>query len=289
MSATHACVSHHRSPAPRPRRYRARRCRAHAALLGGATSLGKLASASLDSAGVPWDEAVPAFVERDFRMYLDCRILARGFARARCPACGQEFIIAFSCRARAVCPSCNARRMAETAAHLLDHVFPPLPVRQCVLSVPKRLRDFLQREPAPVNAVLHSFQRSIDAALRAHSPGAGPQARLGAVSFLHRCGSALNPHFHCCLRDGVFEAAPDADAEVRVREALGLSAQAVAAVDAQVRRRVLRGFVRRGCLTDEDRQAMQGWAHGGRCSVIAEVRIVAPRFASSPSSPRPPR
>jgi hypothetical protein len=33
--------------------------------------------------------------------------------------------------------------MAETAAHLADHVFPPLPVRQWVLSVPKRLRYFL--------------------------------------------------------------------------------------------------------------------------------------------------
>jgi hypothetical protein len=35
--------------------------------------------------------------------------------------------------------------MAETAAHLVDHVFPPLPVRQWVLAVPKRLRYFLQR------------------------------------------------------------------------------------------------------------------------------------------------
>jgi hypothetical protein len=36
---------------------------------------------------------------------------------------------------------------------------------------------------------------------------------------------------------------------------------------------VLRGFVRRGCLTDEDGQAMQGWAQGGGFSVDAEVRI----------------
>ena len=35
--------------------------------------------------------------------------------------------------------------MAETAAHLVNHVFPPLPVRQWVLAVPKRLRYFLQR------------------------------------------------------------------------------------------------------------------------------------------------
>jgi hypothetical protein len=78
---------------------------------------------------------------------------------------------------------------------------------------------------------------------------------------------------HCCVLDGVFEAASDADAEVRFREAVGLSAQAVAAVQAQVRRRVLRGFVRRGGLTRVERQAMQGWAQGGGFSVDAEVRM----------------
>ena len=29
-----------------------------------------------------------------------------------------------------LCPSCTTRRMVETAAHLNDHVFPRLPVRQ---------------------------------------------------------------------------------------------------------------------------------------------------------------
>jgi hypothetical protein len=32
--------------------------------------------------------------------------------------------------------------MVETAAHLADRVLPPLPVRQWVLAVPKRLRYF---------------------------------------------------------------------------------------------------------------------------------------------------
>ena len=46
--------------------------------------------------------------------------------------------LAFSCKGRGVCPSCTTRRMVETAAQLSDHVFPRLPVRQWVLSVPKR-------------------------------------------------------------------------------------------------------------------------------------------------------
>ncbi len=66
--------------------------------------------------------------------------------------------------------------MAETAAHLVDHVFPPLPVRQWVLSLPKPLRFCLQREPAAVTAVPHIFLCSVEQMLRAHSPGAKPWA-----------------------------------------------------------------------------------------------------------------
>jgi hypothetical protein len=33
--------------------------------------------------------------------------------------------------------------MAERAAHLVDHVFPPVPVRQWVLSLPHHLRYVL--------------------------------------------------------------------------------------------------------------------------------------------------
>ena len=49
--------------------------------------------------------------------------------------------------------------MVETAAHLTDHVFPRLPMRQWVLAVPKRLRYFLQRDPATLSRVLHILLR----------------------------------------------------------------------------------------------------------------------------------
>ena len=38
--------------------------------------------------------------------------------------------------------------MAQTAAHLVDHVIPPVTVRQWVISVPKRLRGFLAERSA---------------------------------------------------------------------------------------------------------------------------------------------
>ena len=45
------------------------------------------------------------------------------------PDRSHDFLIAYSCKGRGVCPSYNTRRMAETAAHLVDHVFPQVPVR----------------------------------------------------------------------------------------------------------------------------------------------------------------
>ena len=90
-----------------------------------------------------------AFGRQAFRKYLKCGI----FARARCGDCGHDYFVAFSCKGCGVCPSCNTRRMADTAAHLTEHVFPSLPVRQWVLSVPKRLRYFMQRDGAVLNSL----------------------------------------------------------------------------------------------------------------------------------------
>jgi len=129
-------------------------------------------------------EPIPRYVEQDFRRYLDCGILARGFGRAFCPSCGHDFLIAFSCKGRRICGSCNARRMAQTAAHLVEHVFPQVPVRQWVISFPKRLRYFLHRDMALTGRVLRVWLRVVEARLRACSPGAPAEARFGAVSFI---------------------------------------------------------------------------------------------------------
>ena len=44
--------------------------------------------------------------------------------------CQHDVLIAYACKGRGVRPSCNKRRMVETAAHLADHGLPSLPVRQ---------------------------------------------------------------------------------------------------------------------------------------------------------------
>ncbi len=165
--------------------------------------------------------------------------------------------------------------MVATAAHLTDHVLPRLPVRQWVLAVPKRLRYFLHRDADLQGAALRVFLRVVEQQLRAHSPGAGLAARLGAVAFIHRFGSTLNPHlhFHCVVIDGVFDAA--AAGGVVFHAASGLDANTIAAVQECVRRRLLRVFVHRGLLPEDAARAMAQWDHGGGFSVDGSVRIEA--------------
>lgn len=264
--------------APRPQRYQRRRpertlwyriVQAHFATW-------------LELASDPYGESPPAYVERSFRRYLECGILAHGFARAWCDTCQHEFLIAYSCKGRGVCPSCNTRRMVETAAHLVDDVFPLLPVRQWVLAVPKRLRYFLQEDADLQGAVLRIFLDAVEHRLREHNADCADTARSGAVAFIHRFGSSLNEHvhFHCCVIDGVFEPA-ETDGATEANDApgvvfhavAGLDEAAIAAVQAQVRRRILRVFVRRGLIEKCDAQEMAGWDHGGGFSVDAAVRI----------------
>jgi hypothetical protein len=182
----------------------------------------------------------------------------------------------YSCKGRGVCHSCNTRRMVETAAHLCDHVFPRLPVRQWVLSVPKRLRYFMQRDGVVLNMVLRIFLRVISQSLQSNCPGATQVDRaalhIGAVAFIHRFGSSLNGHvhFHVCVVDGVFEVVPG----IVFHPASAIDEAAVAQVQADLRRRILRAFVGRGLLESCDAKEMLAYQHSG-FSVDAGVRIEA--------------
>ncbi len=90
---------------------------------------------------------LPAFVREEFEAFLQCGILAHGFLRVRCADCAHEKRVAFSCKRRGFSPSCGARRMAQSAAVLVDEVIPRVPVRQWVLSFPIGLRVLFAVRP----------------------------------------------------------------------------------------------------------------------------------------------
>ncbi len=79
---------------------------------------------------------LPRLVERELDGYVDCGVLARGFARVRCGGCGHQVLVPFSCKRRGICPSCTARRAEDTAAQLVDCVLPRVPYRQWAFTFP---------------------------------------------------------------------------------------------------------------------------------------------------------
>ena len=107
---------------------------------------------------------------------------------------------------------------------------------------------------AVLNMVLRIFLRVIAQRLQSNSPGAAQVDRaalhIGALAFIHRFGSSLNGHvhFHVCVVDGVFEEVPgEGDADVHAsppgivfHPATGIDADAVAQVQTDLRRRILR-------------------------------------------------
>jgi hypothetical protein len=151
-------------------------------------------------------EGLPRFVEQEFRNFLTCGCLAGGFARFHC-ACGFDRLVPFSCKSRAICASCGGRRMAERAAHLLDHVFPDVPIRQWVLSLPYRLRYQLAWDHDLCRAVAGVALRAVLGWLRRRARLDGVRdGRGGAVVVIQRFGGSANcnVHLHALALDGVF-------------------------------------------------------------------------------------
>jgi hypothetical protein len=162
-------------------------------------------------------DGLPAFVTRELRAYLRCGRIEHGCLHVRCEQCGDETVVAFSCKGRGFCPSCGGRRMSELAAHLVDRVIPRVPVRQWVLSLPFTLRYQLAFDAPLTAAVLDVFIRSVFAGLRRAAVREGiADAQCGAITAIQRFGSALNAnvHFHSLVLDGVFSRPTPGEAPV---------------------------------------------------------------------------
>ena len=206
--------------------------------------------------------SLPEFVKEEFDAFLECGLLAHGFLRLRCDQCAHEKRVAFSCKRRGFCPSCGARRMVESAAHLVEHVIPHVPVRQWVLSLPIPLRILLAAQPQLLTPLLRLIHRVIARFLMALALGhpvgqplkqAGVKdsdAHTGAVTLIQRFGSAanLNIHLHCLVLDGVYRSSAGLPV---FHEARAPSIEALQRLLAKIITRLMRLLTRQGLLIEE--------------------------------------
>lgn len=157
-------------------------------------------------------------VLRAFDRYLDCGILKHGCALACCENehCNHSMLIAFSCKRRGICPSCQAKRGVLFAENLHENVLLPQP--HLVFSLPKRLRIYFKFDRRLFSHLYRAAWETWSEYVQAILPGTKP----GAVMALHTAGSLLNwhPHIHAIaldggvLDDGSFAQLPTVDTEL---------------------------------------------------------------------------
>jgi len=79
-------------------------------------------------------------VERVLREFRRCGLLESGFARLWCGECRRNVLVAFSCRGRSFCSSCEKKRQILWAEWLCQEVLEKVAHRHVVLTVPRLLR-----------------------------------------------------------------------------------------------------------------------------------------------------
>src|SRR5438128_7202584 len=103
--------------------------------------------------------------------------------------------------------------MSDTAAYLVERVFPWVPTRQWVLSFLFKLRYRMAYDSELMTDILNIFVRAVFSELsrRARELLGLKRSQCGAVTFVQRFNSALglNIHFHLIGLDGVYAAGPD--------------------------------------------------------------------------------
>jgi hypothetical protein len=137
-----------------------------------------------------------------------------------------------------------------------------------------RVRAALAGDADLAGAVLRILLRVIHRALRDSAGAPLPaEAWLGAVPFLHRFGSALNPHphFHLAVTDRLF--ARRFDDSLVFHPASRLDAANARSLTPLVQRRILRLYVRRGLLIRADADDMLRWRGTGGFSLDGSVRV----------------
>jgi hypothetical protein len=158
--------------------------------------------------------------------------------------------------------------MVQTAANLIENMIPSVPVRQFVISFPKRIRHYLQT-PAILQAILRIVVDEIRKRLTLACTGL-TNTKIGAVSFIQHFGNTLNlhPHFHLIVADGTFSTEDD----IVLFHEIFLVPDDIADIENCIRKRVLKYFHRRGFYDKKELSTMLSYENSG-FSLDAKVRI----------------
>ena len=130
---------------------------------------------------------VPRSVEKEVQRFLSCGDPVEGFAWLKCHQCETHEVVTFSCKGRGFCPTCGGRRMNASAARWVDDIFPRVPVRQFVLTVPWAKRWLLARNPDLARGILAIGLREIQRWMRQRTKRWNGKG--GSITVIQRFGN----------------------------------------------------------------------------------------------------
>ena len=187
--------------------------------------------------------------------YLDCGVWDNGFARVRCRKCPQEFLVAFSCKGRGLCPSCGSKRAAELAAFLVDEVVEGVGHAQWVFTIPKMLRVYFLHHRELLGELSRAAAETVKELLAA-AAGEEEGLRPGIVSVVQTFGDRANfhPHVHALVTRGGWTGSGEWLPVPYVDEG---------SAEELFRHKVLGLLRRRGLLSQERIELLLSWRRSG--------------------------
>ncbi len=190
------------------------------------------------------------------RKFLRCGDLHFGFARVRCTGgeCGHEMFVPFSCRQRCLCPSCHQKRTLLLGERIARQIRQPVPHRQYVWTIPKRLRIYFRYDRPLLGRLAQLAWETI---LETYRDLAGdPDVLPGMIAGIQTFGELLHfhPHIHALVTDGVF--LPDGT----FRQ---LSEVDTGAIHDLWQRRVFQLLLSEGKIDQDTIDQMTCWQHSG--------------------------
>ena len=179
--------------------------------------------------------------------------------------------------------------MAQTALNLVDHVLPPVSLRQFVLTLPFELRARLAYDGKLLGAVTRVFSDSVLGFYRRRLRALdGVSGKGGAVTVVQRTSAdlRLNPHLHAIVLDGVY-ALDDAGTSV-FHPLPSLDTEDVADLLQVVRVRLLHLLERRRVIEDRSELTLLDDSLAEREPALAHLAAAGLWFAM-PCGPRSPK
>ena len=204
----------------------------------------------------------PLSALQHLQRYIECGIVRFGVMRFRCPKCGESLFVAFSCKKRGFCPHCDAKRAAIIMADASDRLLPQVGYRQYVLTIPKRLRWFVNQDARLPGEISRILAREIELFLRRRAAGAA----AAQLHFIQRAGRSLNlhPHVHAVVSEGRFSSEPGLlGPKLKFHPAAPPSERDIELMAESLRRKIFRRLRRLGAIPADLAQEMLAWRNSG--------------------------